>query len=227
MRIRQSEPYDDTGTWGRADAFRHAGQPQKHAFGEKPSLPLGWVGDRSMFIVLVDYEHPIVTPAGTFARFLMLSNSEVGAGSLKITFGLLDYACCNFILWGCSQVYEAAFRHTKSVHEKWAALSAGFSRQLESGERDSIITGITLAQKQLLGGSEPSVLAVTRAATDLPAELVQDGFNPAARTPPYGDPRSVSGMVNGLTEASQHATVNADKRAQIDAKAARLMGLLK
>jgi len=64
-------------------------------------------------------------------------------------------------------------------------------------------------------------------ATELPRGLVVDAYERAEATPRYGDPKSAWGMLNGLTEASQHAAEHADKRAAIDAKAARLMGLLK
>lgn len=217
--------------WGPAQAFKTAESSNRQAWGnasKQAPLPLSWVGDRSMFICMVDYDGAIEHEGNQYARFFLLSNSEVGAAALKVTFGLLDFVCCNMILWGCHEVYEASFKHTKSVHERcWAALSKGFDRSLESGERDSIVRGIDAARAYLIGDSEEQVVAVTRAATDLPKNLVVDAYARAAATPRYGSPNTVWGMVNGLTEASQASTQHADKRTAIDAKAARLMGLLK
>jgi len=127
------------GTWGKAEAFkRAAGEPARHARGEQPALPLGWVGDRNMFVLLVDYDRPIVIGEATYARFFMLSHSEVGAGALNVTFGLLDFVCCNMILWGCTEVYEASFRHTKSIHDSLGALSGGLSKSLSAENHDTM-----------------------------------------------------------------------------------------
>lgn len=157
----------------------------------------------------------------------MLSNSEVGAGTLKVTFGLMDFACCNFILWGCLEVYEASLKHTKSIHEKWSELAQSLSKQLSADTRSTILDGIEAARGYVIGETQEQVVAVVRAATDLPKNLVVDAYDIATKTPRYGNPNSAWGMINGLTEASQVVTGNADRRAAIDAKAARLMGLLK
>jgi hypothetical protein len=215
------------GTWQPAEAFKRANGQSNGRGSESSKLPLGWVGDRSMFLCLVDYEGVIHSDGNIYARFFLLSNSEVGAGSLKITFGLMDFACCNFILWGCKEVVDASFRHTKSIHERWAALSSGLTHSLAADNRADILEGIHAARGHLLGEQPEQVIAVVQAATTLPKMLVTDAFDRANKAERYGDPRSVWGMVNGLTEASQASTTHADKRAIIDAKAAQLMGLLK
>lgn len=216
------------GSWGPASAFKRAGgQADRIAWdsGDK-RLPLGWVGDRSMFVCLVDYDGIVHSDGNTYARFFLLSNSEVGAGALKVTFGLLDFVCCNFILWGCTEVYEANLRHTKSVHDRWNEISGGFSRSLSADNRGLILEGISSARAMLVDEVPDAVIAKVQAVTDLPKTLVTNAFETARDTPRYGDPRSVWGMVNGLTEVSQ-LSQNADKRTDIDLKAARLMGLLR
>lgn len=215
----------ERGGWGPAEAFKRAGG-QTSVTSRAGGLPLGWVGDRSMFVCLVDYNGVIHSDGNTYARFFLLSNSEVGAGSLKVTFGLLDFACCNFILWGCKEVYEANLRHTHSVHERWAEIGEGFSRQLSADNRGEILSGISAARNFMIADEPELVIAKTQAVTDLPKTLVTAAFETAADASRYGDPRSVWGMVNGLTECSQQADT-ADKRTAIDLKAARLMGLLR
>lgn len=215
------------GTWGPAEAFKRAGSQSNGRGSESSQLPLGWVGDRSMFICLVDYEGVVHSDGNTYARFVLLSDSEVGAAARKMTFGLMDFACCNFILWGCTEVYDATFRHTKSIHDRLAALQSGLTRQLSADNQTEILSGIKAARGYLLGDKPEQVIAVTQAATSLPKMIVTDAFDRANKAGRYGDPRSVWGMVNGLTEASQASTEHADKRAAIDAKAAQLMGLLK
>ncbi len=211
-------------SWGPAEAFKRAGD-SGHAFGQAgkhDALPLGWVGDRSMYVCLVDYDGVIHSDGNTYARFFLLSNSEVGAGSLKVTFGLLDFVCCNMILWGCTEVYEANFKHTRSIHERWAEISGGFNRQLSADNRSEILEGIQGARRVLIADSQPEVIAKVQAVTDLPRKLVSGAYDVAAEAQRYGDPRSVWGMVNGLTELSQ-TTSFADQRSAIDLKASRLL----
>lgn len=219
----------ERGGWGPAEAFKRADDPMRKARtfgGQETPLPLGWVGDRSMFVCLVDYDGVIHSDGNTYARFFLLSNSEVGAASLKVTFGLLDFVCCNFILWGCTEVYEASFKHTKSIHDRWNALSEGFSRQLSADNRQEILDGIAAARALRIDDTQDAVIAKVRAATDLSKALVASAYDKAEAAGRYGDPRSVWGMVNGLTEVSQTAQY-ADQRTAIDLKASRLMGLLR
>jgi hypothetical protein len=216
------------GNWGPAEAFKRAGeQSNGRNASTTSSLPLGWVGDRSMFVCLVDYSGVVHSDGNTYARFVLLSDSEVGAAARKMTFGFMDFACCNFILWGCKDVVDVNFRHTKSIHDRLAALSQGMTRQLTADTQAEFLSGIKAARGYLLGDKPEQVIAVAQAATSLPKMLVTDAFERARKAERYGDPRSVWGMVNGLTEASQASTEHADKRAAIDAKAAQLMGLLK
>ena len=217
------------GGWGPASAFARAGEQvmARGARGEQKPLPLGWLSDRNMFVLLVDYSRPIELDGSVYSRFFVLSNSEVGDGKLNVMFGLLDYVCCNMILWGCTQVYEASFRHTKSIHERWNELSSGISTALRADNTSDIADGIAAARKCLIADTQDEVVANVIAVTELPKSLVVDAYQRVEATPRYGNPASVWGMVNGLTEASQYATEHADKRTAIDLKAARLMGLLK
>lgn len=212
------------GTWGPAQAFRSASTAQvSHAWGTPKPLPLGWVGDRSMFALLVDYEGSVTTKAGQkLARFVMLENSEVGARAVKATLGLLDFVCGNMIMWGCSDVYEARFRHTKNVHEKLHALSAPMTARLGSGEQDKLLTSIAGASATLLGEDKDSVVERVVARTKLPKQTVIAAYGRVEATSRYGDPRSAWGMVQGLTEESQGATF-ADDRIDIDRAAAKLL----
>lgn len=122
---------------------------------------------------------------------------------------------------------DVNFRHTRSIHDRLAALSQGMTRQLSADSTAEILSGIKLARGYMLGDKPEQVIAVAQAATSLPKMICTDAYDRASKAGRYGDPRSVWGMVNGLTEASQASTEHADKRAAIDAKAALLMGLLK
>lgn len=218
----------DGGTWGAAQAFRSATSERvSHAWGAAKPLPLGWVGDRSSFVCLVDYEGSVSVRGSEMARFLMLQNSEVGGTSLKVTFGLVDFACANFILWGCEEVHERTFRHVGQVRERIGVLFAPTTRALDSGARERITSGIAAAQMRVLGDTRARTVQAARAITGLPATLVEDGYRRAEATPRYGSPDTVWGMLAGLTEASQHSATHADDRLTIDAAAAKLMRFAK
>lgn len=218
----------ERGTWGPAQAFRTADAERvAHAWGEAKPLPLGWVGDRSSFVCLVDYEGAVEVRGSRMARFLMIQNSEVRGTSLKITFGLLDFACANFILWGCEEVHEKSFAHVGQIQAKVAGIFAPARQALSSGARERIVGGIAAAQTRLLGDTQARVVQSTRAITGLSQVLVEDAYSRAAATPRYGSPATVWGMLSGLTEASQHSAAHADDRLAIDSAAAKLMRFAK
>lgn len=218
----------ERGTWQPAEAYRTA-DADRTIFGMKAgnALPLGWVSDRDMFVVLVDYDGAVEVAGSRYARFVMLSHSEVGDGALWLMWGLFDGACANFIMWGCRDVYEVNLRHSRSINEKWAEIGNAMKLpRLSSGEQSDLVAGITLARNTLLADNDENARAVIEAATKLPKGLVADAYELATNTPRYGDPKSIWGAVNGLTEVSQRAA-HTDRRVQIDVAAARLMSLLK
>lgn len=211
------------GTWGPCEAFKTATGQTPRAWSEAKKLPLGWVGDRSSFIALADYEGAVNVNGSKLARFALLSNSEVGAQGLKIVFGLMDFACANFILWGCQQVTEVSARHVGDVRERFQTLTAPMHKALTSGERDDLRSGLQAAQNHLIGDDKAEVLKRVSQVTRLPMAHIEMAWDKAEETPRYGDPRSSWGMLSGLTEASQEIHANADKRTAADLAAAKLM----
>ena len=91
------------------------GQALDQVTGENTTL---YAGDRDMFIFLADEQNRIELPGrrdgktGQLARGFFVSNSEVGAGTLKLKTFLFDYVCCNRIVWGAEQFNEIKIRHT-------------------------------------------------------------------------------------------------------------------
>jgi hypothetical protein len=216
------------GSWGPCEAFKVAGGGQTpRAWSQAKRLPLGWVGDRSTFIALADYESPVTINGAQLARFALLSNSEVGAQGLKIVFGLMDFACANFILWGCQQVTEVTARHVGSVRARFAQLTEPMKKRLTSEQRGYLTSGLNAAQRYELGDTKDEVLAAVVKETRLPKAHVERAYEIAEGTPRYGNPRSAWGMLSGLTEASQELHENADKRTAADVAAAKIMDLVR
>jgi len=84
-----------------------------------------YASDQDCFVFLADEQNRIVVPgrrdgqSGTLARGFFVSNSEVGAGSLKIRTFLFDYVCSNRIVWGADNVQELSIRHTASAPDRF------------------------------------------------------------------------------------------------------------
>jgi hypothetical protein len=84
-----------------------------------------YASDQDCFVFLADEKNRIAIPnrrdgqSGTLARGFFVSNSEVGAGSLKIRTFLFDYVCSNRIVWGADSVQELSIRHTACAPDRF------------------------------------------------------------------------------------------------------------
>jgi hypothetical protein len=87
---------------------------------------------------------------GTLARGFFVSNSEVGAGTLRVKTFLFDYVCANRIVWGAHEVEEIAIRHTASAPDRFVeevapallaysqSAASGIERVLASAQRTKV-----------------------------------------------------------------------------------------
>lgn len=78
-----------------------------------------YASDRDMFVFLADERNPIEIPnvrdssvPRTLARGFFISNSEVGAGTFRISTFLFDEVCENRIVWGAESVRLFKIKHT-------------------------------------------------------------------------------------------------------------------
>ena len=84
-----------------------------------------FAGDRDMFVFLADEQNRIELPGrrdgqtGTLARGFFVTNSEVGAGALRVKTFLFDFVCANRIVWGAHELDEISIRHTASAPDKF------------------------------------------------------------------------------------------------------------
>jgi hypothetical protein len=78
-----------------------------------------------MFVFLADEQNRIELPGrrdgqtGSLARGFFVTNSEVGAGALRVKTFLFDYVCANRIVWGAHELDEISIRHTASAPDKF------------------------------------------------------------------------------------------------------------
>lgn len=111
-----------------------------------------YASDRDMFVFLADEYNRIEIPnlrqtndandTRSLARGFFISNSEVGAGTLRISTFLFDYVYCNRIVWGAEQVKHFKIKHTsraplRMISEAMPYLEA-ISKQSATIEQDRI-----------------------------------------------------------------------------------------
>lgn len=100
-------------------------------------IPSGaYLGDRDMFLFLVDEDRRIDDPSDPsgqgLARGFMLRNSEVGAASLTVDAFLHRYVCGNRVIVGFQHLVGLRLRHVGTRPESWADVFPTLTRWLES-----------------------------------------------------------------------------------------------
>src|SRR5262249_54600410 len=86
----------------------------------------GGAGEPDMFAFLVNEEYRIDDGTdGGLSRGVFVSNSEVGAGALRLTCFLYRHVCGNHIVWGAEHVFEVVARHVGGVQARFDAEVGG------------------------------------------------------------------------------------------------------
>lgn len=210
-----------------------------------------YASDHDMFAFLVNEDMRLDdgTP-DRLARGFFVSNSEVGAGALKLKAFYYRQVCGNHIVWGAEHVVEVNVRHVgtfDSIRQKFnvqvkGALDSFTSASLAEDQatidraRSFMLTTASdpeKARKEVLdalirGVSENRSL---KPASGISQKMFVEALDYAEK---FADvdhvhPYSLWGAVNGLTRYSQSAGVGldfADERARVDALTGKLMKLV-
>lgn len=229
VQLQDAQPW-----WTFPTAFKQAGGGAKAgAWGESKELPVAFASDRDMFVFLCDYDHGVeITQADgskhTLARGFTISNSEVGAGKLEAKFFLFDFVCSNVLIWGARVLSEIDIRHVGKARSRFSSsfrsLVGDLSAAANASSR-SDVEAVQRAQNLLIADTQDKVVSHLFAKygkNGLGKGVIEAAYEVVESTPRYGDPRTVWGMVNGLTEVSQRAS-HADGRMKIDEIAGDLM----
>lgn len=119
-----------------------------------------YASDRDLFAFLADERNRIEMPnrrngrSGSLARGIFISNSEVGAGALRIGTFLFDYACSNRIVWGAENFREIVIRHTSGAPDRWLEQVRPAIQRYAEAASTSVVAAITDAQAKKLGDKE-------------------------------------------------------------------------
>lgn len=191
-----------------------------------------YASDHDMFAFLVNQEQPIFDGQKMLNRGVFIQNSEVGDSSLRFKLFTYDNVCGNHIVWGVGKVTDIAVRHVKGeTQRRGNTLTTGLSKwniiSREIPDTRTMEATIAKARTLELGATKDDVLQAVfsfgkaNGLNMLTRKTLDSAYDLAEKTPRYGSPRSVWGMVNGLTEISQ--TGKTDERTELDTQAGRLM----
>jgi hypothetical protein len=185
-------------------------------------VPSGaYLGDRDMFIMLIDGNRSLESPTndGGLFRGVIIRNSDVGAAALTLDLFLFERVCGNNIIWGFKHM--AGFRRVHRGNER--QIERGFMLQLR--EATSVLGASAVGQQELIKKAAMVEIApdkeqvIKKVTPFLPsAKLASAAYETAEKFDQ--NPRSVWGFVHGLTRESQVGAANADQRFEIDKSAA-------
>lgn len=123
-----------------------------------------FASDRDVFIFLVDDRNPI--EVGKLAngdpdlmfRGFYISNSEVGAGSLRLAAFYLRAVCANRILWGVEHFEELTMRHSKLAPARFIEQARPALRSFADGSSAKLIEGVEKAKAVRLANDQDEAL---------------------------------------------------------------------
>src|SRR5688572_27617885 len=194
------------------------------AFGAERVPSGAYLGDRDMFLFLVDGNRDLDDPtdrtqAGLFRGFI-LRNSDVGAAALTLDVFLFRMVCGNHIIWGFQHVAGFRRRHMgASIQDAWASSLDGVRAALDAdtaGDRTLLLR----ATSQELGPTRDAVVESAVRRLELSQKQAAEAYTLAEQH--ETNPRSIWGFVQGLTRLSQH-TPWQDGRYVLDRAASRLL----
>jgi hypothetical protein len=192
-----------------------------------PIAPAGlYASDHDMFGFMVNESRVIDDGSeGGLARGFFVTNSEVGAASLKVTSFLYRSVCGNHIVWGASAVKELRIVHRGKADERFSSQLVAELRTYADHSASEDEARIVAAKRFELGTTKDEVLdrlfglkILGRKALDSAYEYAINESDAHAA----GSPRTAWGMAQGITRLSQEQTF-ADKRAEIDKAAGRVL----
>lgn len=198
------------------------------ARGEYPSGL--YASDHDMFTFLVDAEHRIDDGSDEgLGRGFFCINSEVGQSAFKLITFYYRYICGNHIVWGAQNVQQVKIIHKGLPAHNWAnSLRIELTRYANASVSSDQLK-IEQAKTLDLGGTKEEVLDFLFAKRnlgigkkDLESAYMIAETNYDLEPSSNGNPNTVWGMVNGITQHSQSKDY-ADERTKLDIAAGKIL----
>lgn len=196
-------------------------RPDIRVIDDKPAL---YASDHDMFAFIRNRSVIVREPGNPdgLQRGVIVENSEVGASALKLTRFLYREMCGNHIIWGASNVLEIKVRHVGDARARWSGYAAQIKKYAEESASDDEAI-IASAQTMKIGSTKDEVLDTLfgKRALQLSRKAIEASYD-AVLPDQDGDPRTVWGIVQGITRHSQTIPF-ADQRTALDRAAGKLM----
>ena len=188
-----------------------------------------YASDHDCFIFMVNEESRIDDGSdGGLSRGFFVTNSEVGASALKITKFLYRHVCGNHIVWDAKDVQELRIVHRGSNDRRFGYRFQYELRQYagESAAKDQ--ARVTAAKGTLLGTTKDEVIDKLFGMKLLPKARLEAAYEHACQESDLRStgtsPRSVWGMVQGVTALSQKEAFT-DARVELDRAAGKILSI--
>lgn len=185
-----------------------------------------FASDRDVFMFLVDDRNPIEVgklrngePDLMFRGFY-ISNSEVGAGSLRLAAFYLRAVCCNRILWGVEGFQELAMRHSKYAPTRFVEEARPALKSFADGSERRLMDGVEKAKAAKVARNEDDALDF----------LTQRNFSrkraleviEAVEREEGGKPETIWDFAQGITAVARNVPNN-DARIELEGEARKLL----
>lgn len=189
-----------------------------------------YASDHDMFTFLVDGDHRIDDGSNEgLGRGFFCINSEVGQSAFKLMTFYYRYVCGNHIVWGATNVQQIKIIHKGQPANNWAnALRIELTKYANASTSDDQLK-IEHAKALDLGGTKEEVLDYLFAKRnlgigkkDLESAYAIAETNYDLEPQANGNPNTVWGMVNGITQHSQSKPF-ADERTKLDMAAGKIL----
>lgn len=190
-----------------------------------------YASDRDVFIFLVDDTHPIEvgkladgSPDLMFRGFY-ITNSEVGAGALRLCAFYLRGVCMNRNLWGVERFEELTIRHTSQAPARFIEEARPALESFAQASDKRLIEGVQKAKEAVIAKDESDALAFlnNRGLSQKRAKaiILRDAETGGQRD--EGDfPRTVWDMAQAIT-AEARDIPNTDSRIELEMIAGKIL----
>ncbi len=180
-----------------------------------------YASDRDMFAFMVNEEDAVDVDGAKLGRGFFCWNSETGSSTFGLMTFLYNYVCANHIVWGAEQVNEINIYHRSRAQWNFArdgiSLLDRFVRN--TAMSDDIRAMVKTTRSTQLGDD---LEYVTKRLTNnrFTKSEVENAWDAAKAQDE--DPKTVWGMVQGLTAAAQGIS-HIDKRVNLERRAGKLL----
>jgi hypothetical protein len=180
-----------------------------------------YASDRDVFIFLVNEQAGVDADGGSIKRGVYLWNSEVGSATFGIASFLYDYVCDNRIIWGQREFKELKIRHTSGGPHRFLAHAVPMLKSYAESSDALLSATIRAAKAKEVAGDKPGVQDWLK-ARGFTVPQAQAAYDAAERDPRGYNPRSVWGLVQGLTDNAKGIT-HTDDRVALEQRAGALL----